>query len=324
MLIRPEGEDAVLCIGQASHAWISGQLARAWAGLTRREEVCLAAEQHDVAWLDWDSRPERDPATGLPYSFTAIPPATWIALWSPAPARLATQSAYAALLVSMHGIEALVRWEHPESGLLGPGEFVPLAEESGAIVPLGGWVLRDACRQVAAWHAGRAEQEGFQPFWLAVNVSSRQLAHPAIAGVVQAALVESGLSPDLLYLEVAEPDLADAPDGTAAALRRLRAMGVRISIDGATAAWSTHARGFPVDMLKALPARVEAVLAARGPGVEVVAERVEDREQEAALRRSGCRVAQGFLYAHPAPPEEIEALLDVLPPPPAPEEAHAV
>jgi hypothetical protein len=102
MLLREEG-DAVLCIGQASHAWVSGQLARAWRGLERREEVCLAAEQHDVAWVDWDLRPGLNPETGRPYGFTEIPYADRLALWRDGPERLLSQSTYAALLVSLHG-----------------------------------------------------------------------------------------------------------------------------------------------------------------------------------------------------------------------------
>jgi hypothetical protein len=104
MLLREEG-DAVLCIGQASHAWLSGQLARAWAGLdgARREAVCLAAEQHDVAWGAWDLRPRRDPETGRPLGFLDISHAERLAIWERAPERLLSQSAYAALLVSLHG-----------------------------------------------------------------------------------------------------------------------------------------------------------------------------------------------------------------------------
>lgn len=104
MLLREQGE-SVLAIGQASHAWISGQLARAWAGQVRpREEVCLAAEQHDVGWAEWDLRPSLNPDTGRPYSFIEIPIETHIALWSAAPGKLLSQSRYAALLVSMHGV----------------------------------------------------------------------------------------------------------------------------------------------------------------------------------------------------------------------------
>ena len=102
MLLREEG-DAVVCIGQASHAWLCGQLARDWRGLERREVVCLAAEQHDVAWIDWDLAPRRNPASGLPYGFLEIPFAERLALWEQAPRRLLSQSAYAALLISLHG-----------------------------------------------------------------------------------------------------------------------------------------------------------------------------------------------------------------------------
>jgi EAL domain-containing protein (putative c-di-GMP-specific phosphodiesterase class I) len=211
----------------------------------------------------------------------------------------------------MRGVEALVRWEHPEHGLLGPNDFVPVAEESGAIVQLGDWVLRDACRQAATWHAARP---GSAPFWIAVNVSARQLLHPAIAGLVQRALTESGLAPELLHLDVAEADLAVDPEATASTLRRLRAIGVRISIDDASPRWRAAASDIPVDAVKVGPEAIEAVLAVRRRDVEVVAQRVEDREHEAVLRKLGCELAQGFLYARPAPAGEIEALLDLAPP----------
>ena len=102
VLLRPDG-DAVICIGQASHAWLSGQLARAWAGAEPREEVCLAAEQHDVGMAEWDLAPSLNPATGRPHSFMEMPLAVHLALWTAAPQKLVTQSRYAAMLVSMHG-----------------------------------------------------------------------------------------------------------------------------------------------------------------------------------------------------------------------------
>ncbi|MDQ3741928.1 MAG: DUF3891 family protein [Actinomycetota bacterium] len=102
MLLREDG-DAVICIGQASHAWLSGQLARAWRDVEPREEVCLAAEQHDVGMAQWDLAPTLNPGTGRPHSFMEMPLATHLALWTAAPQRLFTQSRYAALLVSMHG-----------------------------------------------------------------------------------------------------------------------------------------------------------------------------------------------------------------------------
>ena len=102
VLLRPEGE-AAICIGQASHAWLSGQLARAWADVEPREEVCLAAEQHDVGMAEWDLAPTLNRETGRPHSFMEMPLAVHLALWSAAPHKLVTQSRYAAMLVSMHG-----------------------------------------------------------------------------------------------------------------------------------------------------------------------------------------------------------------------------
>jgi EAL domain-containing protein (putative c-di-GMP-specific phosphodiesterase class I)/GGDEF domain-containing protein len=216
---------------------------------------------------------------------------------------------------SLRGIEALVRWEHPEHGLLGPDEFVPVAEESGAIVPLGGWVLRDACRQAAAWHAHRPQAE---PFFISVNVSARELVHPAIAGVVHRALTESGLDPSHLCLEVAETHLAADPMAAQTALQRLSGMGVLIAVDDASADWARHAMGIDVSYVKAGARNVPAVLAAADDDVIVIATGVEKRTQESGARRRGCHVAQGYLYARPAPPAEIEALLDVAPAPVAP------
>jgi EAL domain-containing protein (putative c-di-GMP-specific phosphodiesterase class I) len=216
---------------------------------------------------------------------------------------------------SLRGIEALVRWEHPEHGLLGPDEFVPVAEESGAIVPLGGWVLRDACRQAAAWHAHRPEAE---PFFMSVNISARELAHPAIAGVVHRALTESGLDASHLCLEVAEAHLAADPMAAQTALQRLSGMGVLIAVDDASADWGRHAMGIDVSYVKARARNVPAVLAAADDDVTVIATGVEKRTQESSARRRGCHVAQGYLYARPSPPAEIEALLDVAPAPVAP------
>ena len=103
MVLRPDGDDATICIGQASHAWITGQLARAWRDVEPYEDVCLAAEQHDVGWTEYDLAPELNPDTGLPRSFMEIDFATRMRIWEPAPHRVESQSLYAALLVSLHG-----------------------------------------------------------------------------------------------------------------------------------------------------------------------------------------------------------------------------
>ena len=131
MLIRAEGEDSVLAIGQASHAWISGQLARAWGNerfgeVTPWEEVCLGAEQHDIGWALWDTRPSLNPDTGLPHTFIDAPLETKLELWSAAPRRMLAQCRYAALLVSMHGSALYDRGRSHN-----PGE----AEREGEVVP---------------------------------------------------------------------------------------------------------------------------------------------------------------------------------------------
>jgi EAL domain-containing protein (putative c-di-GMP-specific phosphodiesterase class I) len=207
------------------------------------------------------------------------------------------------------GVEALVRWKHAEHGLLGPDDFVPVAEASGAIVPLGDWVLRDACRQMKVWQTARPESERL---WLAVNVSRGQLAHPSIVTNVQRALAESGLAPELLYVEVAQADVA-GDQSTIAALRQLHAIGVRISIDDADAGWRDAIGDAPIDMVKARPEAIMAVLAGNDGSAVVVAQRVEDRELEVVLRQRGCQLGQGYLYARPAPADELDALLAVAP-----------
>jgi EAL domain-containing protein (putative c-di-GMP-specific phosphodiesterase class I)/GGDEF domain-containing protein len=213
---------------------------------------------------------------------------------------------------SVHGVEALVRGTGPRDGAPIPGELLAAAEESGAIVSLGAWALRDACRQVAHWHAARAGRPGFVPFWLAVGVRARQLAHPAFADAVLEALRAGGLPAALLGLELTEPELATLPEEGVAALGRLRAGGVRLVVDEATAAWAERAHGLRVDVLKPSPAQLDAVLASHPADVEVVAGRIEEREQEVAVRRAGGRLAQGPLYARPASAAEVEALLDLL------------
>jgi diguanylate cyclase (GGDEF)-like protein/PAS domain S-box-containing protein len=223
----------------------------------------------------------------------------------------------------VHGVEALVRWQHPERGLLGPGEFIPLAEETGTIVPLGTWVLREACRQAAAWHAARPDRP---PIGVAVNLSARQVTHPAIVDIVAQALADTGLDPAALDLEITESVLMEDPEASVATLERLKALGTRIVLDDFGTGYSSlaYVRRFPIDILKidrefvadligehADATIVEAVLSmARGLRVDVIAEGVETAQHDAALRGLGCRLAQGFHYARPVPPPELEALLD--------------
>ena len=221
------------------------------------------------------------------------------------------------------GTEALVRWRHPELGLIAPGRFIPLAEETGLIVPLGEWVLRTACRQAAEWaREGRHLRQS-------VNLSARQLAEPDLVRRVRAALDETGLDPRLLDLELTESALVTQGEAAVARLAALRTLGVRISIDDFGTGYSSLAylRRFPLDILKVDRSFVLGLDAAGQQGrqdqavvraiismahaleLEVVAEGVETSAQREALRRLGCDTMQGFLFSRPVSAECLEALL---------------
>lgn len=220
------------------------------------------------------------------------------------------------------GAEALVRWQHPERGLLEPGEFLPVAEESGLIVALGEWVLREACTQAARWSA----QLGDLPFLLTVNVAARQFATSTLPDVVRDALSRSGLPPEALGLEVTEGALADAHADPEAALHALKDVGVRLLLDDFGKGFSSLGRlkRLPIDVVKidrtfvdqvAHPdshdsAIVEAIMGmARALDMDVIAEGVETEAQMTSLRGLGCGVAQGFLLGRPAPAADIDALV---------------
>jgi EAL domain-containing protein (putative c-di-GMP-specific phosphodiesterase class I) len=218
------------------------------------------------------------------------------------------------------GVEALVRWEHPTLGLLGPMEFVPLAEESGLIVDVDTWVLRRTCRQAAQWLA-----DGLPPVRVAVNLSARHFQFPErLVGTIRDALAESSLPAALLELEVTE-GLALVEDESAGVLQRIRDLGVSISIDDFGTGYSMLGRlhRFPVDRLKIDRSFVREIVSstddapivsaivamARSLRIETVAEGVETLEQQTFLRNRGCDLAQGFLFSHPAEAAEVERLL---------------
>ena len=221
------------------------------------------------------------------------------------------------------GAEALLRWRHPERGLLAAGEFIPVAEDSGLIVPLGLWALERACRTAAGWQARWPDAP---PLSVSVNLSARQLAQPRLAGAIGAILARAGVQPQDLVLEITESVLLDDADTPRATLTALRELGVQLALDdfGTGYASLAYLRRLPLSGLKVdrsfvdglgtdpeATAIVEAVCGiAKGMGLDLTAEGVETEEQLAELARIGYPFGQGYLFARPLPPAEFLAFGD--------------
>ena len=225
---------------------------------------------------------------------------------------------------TMVGMEALVRWQHPTRGLLGPHEFIPLAEDSGLIVALGAWVLNEACRQVSVWSGLRAEADQDEArLNISVNVSALQLADPGFLNQVTRALEASGVDPDRLWLEITESTLMRDADDAVRTLLALRQLGLHIEIDDFGTGYSSlsYLKRFPVETLKIdrsfveeLDVRAENVAIVRAIiglgeslGLSIIAEGVEQPAQVATLQALGCQLAQGFLYGVPLPAASLGA-----------------
>jgi diguanylate cyclase (GGDEF)-like protein/PAS domain S-box-containing protein len=220
------------------------------------------------------------------------------------------------------GLEALVRWKHPKRGLLDPGEFVPIAEDSGLIEPIGRWVQETASRQALGWHELRPDQ---RPLDVAVNLSARQVAHRDLADAVREILARTGLDPVNLRLEVTESVLVEESANATATLEALSEIGVRLVLDDFGTGYSSLAylNRFPFDALKIdrsfveglgveqeRTAIVEAVIGmARALSLDAIAEGVENEAQLSELRRLGCDFAQGHLFSRPLAPQKVTSLL---------------
>ena len=218
------------------------------------------------------------------------------------------------------GVEALLRWEHPEHGSVSPAIFIPVAEQSDLILRLGGWVLDEACAQAAGW----SERLGTS-LRVNVNLSARQIVTPRTVDVVSGALERSGLDPAQLALEITETVLMEETDRPLETLDALRALGVGVALDDFGTGYSSlsYLKHFPIETLKIDQAFVSNVLAsdedaaivtavlamAQAMAVGVVAEGVETPEQIRWLRERGCPAAQGFGLHRPLPAAAIEALL---------------
>ncbi|WP_433717251.1 putative bifunctional diguanylate cyclase/phosphodiesterase [Actinoplanes sp. CA-051413] len=223
------------------------------------------------------------------------------------------------------GVESLVRWQHPERGLLGPYHFIDLAEENGAIVGIGAWVLGESLRQFAAW---RAADPQLALGYVSVNVSARQFRTPGFVDQVRQAITDAGAQPGWLLLEITESLVLRDVEQVWADLRVLRELGVRIAIDDFGTGYSSlsYLRQMPVDVLKIDKSFIDDIIAspqqralvnaivtlARNLDLTVVAEGIEDGAQRELLERMGCPYGQGYLFARPLWPADIPPLLGVV------------
>jgi diguanylate cyclase (GGDEF)-like protein len=232
------------------------------------------------------------------------------------------QPAVALATGRLRAVEALVRWNHPARGLLGPGEFIDLAEETGAVVPLGAWVLRAACREAAGWRAGTP---GADPLRLAVNLSPKQVAQADLVQTVETILAETGFPADRLTLEITESVILQPDPLTISRLQALRDLGIDLAVDDFGTGYSalSYLRRLPVTMLKIDRSFVtgiaddpearsvcEAVVhLGEAFKMTVVAEGIETADQAAALIDMGCVIGQGFYFYRPLPPSQAADLV---------------
>jgi diguanylate cyclase (GGDEF)-like protein/PAS domain S-box-containing protein len=220
------------------------------------------------------------------------------------------------------GFEALVRWQHPTRGMLSPDEFIPIAEESGLIVPLGRWVLDRACRDLATWTHAHPQAERL---YVSVNLSARQLEDPLVVSDVQAALSDSHLEPSRLVLEITETALMHDMQAALARLNALKALGIRLSVDDFGTGYSSlsYLRQFPIDTVKIDKSFIDEVYKGGDDAtfvgailrlsealhLDTLAEGIETEDQATTLEQLGCHLGQGYLYAKPLDPADIDELL---------------
>jgi EAL domain-containing protein (putative c-di-GMP-specific phosphodiesterase class I) len=213
----------------------------------------------------------------------------------------------------LYGVEALVRWKHPTRGLIGPDQFIPLAESTGLIVPLGEWVLKRACADAASWPANVK---------IAINVSAVQFKKGNLLEAILCSLVETGLSPQRLELEITETSLLDNREAHLATIRQIKNLGISLALDDFGTGYSsvTYLTNFPFDKIKIdrsftqgvltrrdYAAVVSSVLAlAKGLGTVTTAEGIETEEQLEFIRNAGGDLAQGYLFGRPVPVSQLD------------------
>ncbi|MBV8632215.1 MAG: EAL domain-containing protein [Silvibacterium sp.] len=221
------------------------------------------------------------------------------------------------------GFEALVRWRHPDRGMIAPGEFIPVAEETGLILPLGDWGLTEACRQIAAWRT--LFPAGEQPLRVSVNLSARQFGQPRLAEHIAKVLANTCLTADNLRLEVTESSLMSNPEAALETMEDLKALGVGLHMDDFGTGYSSlnHLHRYPFDTLKIDRSFIQSIAdeqgsieivgtildLARSLDMDVVAEGIETAEQAERLRALGCRLGQGYYFSRPMEATAIGAML---------------
>ncbi|MCA1630560.1 MAG: EAL domain-containing protein [Acidobacteria bacterium] len=224
--------------------------------------------------------------------------------------------------LGVRGFEALVRWQHPERGLVSPMDFIPVAEESGQVVAIGQWALREACLRMREW---QLRFPADPPLFISVNLSIRQFNEPRLIEQVEEILAETGLDPRSLKLEITESAVMDNIDAATEMLEQLRALGVKLSIDDFGTGYSSlsYLHRFPINTLKVDRSFVmrmadnnenseivrTILMLAQNLGMDVVAEGVETREQLALLRKLGCEYGQGFLFSKPVGADGAERII---------------
>jgi EAL domain-containing protein (putative c-di-GMP-specific phosphodiesterase class I) len=221
-------------------------------------------------------------------------------------------------------MEALLRWNHPERGLVLPSKFIPIAEETALIIPIGRWVMKEACSQARRWHDRFPDEP---PLEVCVNVSGKQFQHPGLVEDIAKTLHETGLDPDTLTLEITESVLLEDAARTIATLEELKSLGVKLAIDDFGTGYSSlsYIKRFPIDYLKIDKSIIEeiaqdpknevivraAIILAHAVGAKAVAEGLETPEQLRRLRELECDAAQGFYFSEPQPSEAaIAAFLE--------------
>ena len=219
-------------------------------------------------------------------------------------------------------VEALIRWLHPVRGMIPPLQFIPLAEETGLIIPIGRWILAEACRQTRRW---QEELPTVPPLTLSVNISARQLQHPTLIEEIAEVLAETGLDPSTLRLEITESVVMEDAESTSEMLLKLKRLGIELAIDDFGTGYSSlsYLHRFPFDAVKIDRSFVtqigtsmrdatiiRAIVAlAKSLQLSLTAEGIESTEQLRELRNLGCNRGQGYLLSKPDPPEAIPALL---------------